>query len=93
RFADPALASNAGVVRPWWNGTSFGGGYGTIREVFLALVEQHGRPGSTGGGLGQALAAQVPATDIRGVARGAPPYDIGAYERDGEAALFANGFE
>ena len=93
RFTDPQLASNAGVTRPWWNGTTFGGGYSTIRAAFLGLVQQYGQPAAAGGGIGQAFAAEMPSDDIRGLPRGPAPYDIGAYERSGETPLFANGFE
>jgi len=95
RFTDPQLASNTSVLRPWWNsaGSQFNGGYATIRDVFLGLVQLYGQPGATGGGIGQAFAAEMPADDIRGLPRGPSPFDIGAYERSGESPLFANGFE
>lgn len=95
RIGDPLLAPNAAAVRPYWipGSGQFNGGYATIRAAFLGLVELYGRPGAGGAAAGQAFAAEVPADDIRGLPRGAPPYDIGAYERDGESAMFANGFE
>jgi hypothetical protein len=95
RFADPRLAANAGVLRPWWNGAAnqFNGGFATIRDAFLGLVQQYGQPAANGGGVGQAFAAEMPADDIRGLPRGPAPNDIGAYERSGESPLFANGFE
>jgi len=35
----------------------------------------------------------VPTDDIRGVPRGTPPHDIGAYERDAQSVNFADSFE
>lgn len=95
RFTDPQLASNSNAARPYWIEASgeFNGGYATIRAAFLGLVELYGRPGAGDGGLGQAASAEVPADDIRGVARGPAPYDIGAYERDAAAPLFADSIE
>ncbi len=95
RFADPQLPSNAGAQRPFWMPASnqFNGGYATIRAAFLGIVEQYGRPAANGGGITQALAAEAPADDIRGVPRGAPPYDIGAYDRDASPVIFADSFE
>jgi hypothetical protein len=95
RFADPQLPTNAGAARPFWipANNQFNGGYATIRAAFLGLVELYGRPAANGGGIAQALAAEAPADDIRGVPRGVPPYDIGAYERDATSLIFADSFE
>ncbi len=95
RFANPQLPANAGAARPFWIPASnqFNGGYPTIRDAFLALVELYGRPAVNGGGIAQALPGETPVDDIRGALRGGPPYDIGAYERDAVLVIFANSFE
>ena len=97
RFADPQLPANAGAARPFWVPASslFNGGYTTIRAAFLGLVELYGRPAVNGGGIAQALVTETPTDDIRGVPRGVPPYDIGAYERGAGAValIFADSFE
>ncbi len=95
RVLDPQLPLNASALTPYWipAQSQFNGGYATIRAAFLGLVELYGRPGLAGGGIGQALPAETPATDIRGVLRGPPPFDIGCYERVMETVLFADSFE
>jgi len=95
RFADPQLPANAGAARPFWipANNQFNGGYATIRAAFLGLVQLYGRPAATGGGIAQALVAEAPTDDIRGVARGLPPYDIGAYERHATSVIFTDSFE
>ena len=95
---DPGLASNASAATPYWipASSTFNGGYARIRDVFVDFVARYGTPAANGAGIGQALAAQAPADDILGNARGAAPFDIGAVERDagaGADVLFANGFE
>ncbi len=95
RFADPQLPANAGAARPFWipANNQFNGGYTTIRAALLGLVELYGRPAPNGGGIAQAVVGETPTDDIRGASRGAPPYDIGAYERDAASVIFANSFE
>ena len=36
---DPRLPSQGGLLTPHWNGTQFNGGFATIREAFVHLVE------------------------------------------------------
>ncbi len=95
RFANPQLPANAGAARPFWIPASnqFNGGYPTIRDAFLGLVELYGGPAVNGGDIAQALPGETPVDDIRGALRGGPPYDIGAYERDAVLVIFANSFE
>jgi hypothetical protein len=96
RLGDPLLPAQAGLVTPVWNSGAgqFAGGQTRIDAVFVALVESYGRPAAGGAGIDQALAAQMPAEDILGRARGGAP-DLGAYEREtvDPDALFADGFE
>lgn len=93
RIGDPRLPSQGGLLTPHWNGTQFNGGFATIREAFVHLVETYGQPAANGNGIDQADPAQMPGDDILGRVRGATP-DLGAYERDQNPdRVFANGFE
>ena len=78
---------------PVWNPTlaQFDGGFSTIRETFIALVEAYGQPATNGIGIDQADPANMPADDILGRARDAVP-DLGAFEKLGDV-IFADGFE
>jgi hypothetical protein len=91
---NPQLPAQASIVTPWWNATTgqFGGGFATIRDVFVALVNAYGLPAANGAGVGAALPAQAPSTDILGTPRGNTP-DVGAVQRVSVETLFANGFE
>jgi hypothetical protein len=92
-FGDPRLPTQAGLATPDWNGSQFDGGFATIREVFVHLVQSYGVPAADGSGVDQADPAQMPTQDILGRARGVTP-DLGAFERDENPdRLFANGFE
>jgi hypothetical protein len=95
RVGDPQLPLQGVVTLPHWIPAlgQFNGGHTTIRAVFLHLVETWGKPADTGAGVDQALASEMPADDIRGVARGSTR-DLGAYELDENPdRVFANGFE
>lgn len=92
-IGDPALPAQTSVNTPVWNPTlaQFDGGFSTIRETFIALVEAYGQPATNGIGIDQADPANMPADDILGRARDATP-DLGAFERMGDV-IFADGFE
>ncbi len=95
RIGDPQLPSQAGLQTPHWMPAQnqFNGGFATIREVFLQLVERYGAPAAGGAGIDQALVSEMPSDDIRGNPRGLTP-DLGAYEREENLGrIFANGFE
>ena len=95
RIGNPQLPSSAGVDTPAWNGVlgRFDGGFMTIREVFVDLVERYGQPSDDGNGIDQADASQMPADDILGRPRGLTP-DLGAYEREENLErVFGDGFE
>jgi hypothetical protein len=95
RIGDPQLPAQGSLQTPHWIAASgqFNGGFTTVREVFLHLVETYGRPGAGGVGVDQARSEEMPADDIRGQPRiGAP--DLGAYEREAPIdRIFADGFE
>ena len=92
-IGDPALPAQTSVNTPVWNPTlaQFDGGFSTIRETFIALVEAYGQPATNGIGIDQADPANMPADDILGRARDAVP-DLGAFEKLGDV-IFADGFE
>ena len=79
--ANPSLAGQGGLVLPRWDGAAgqFADGSATIREAFVRLVMNYGRPGATSAGVDHALAAQASAADILGRAREGAP-DVGAFE-------------
>jgi hypothetical protein len=79
--ANPGLAGQGGLVLPRWDEAEgeFADGSATIREAFVRLVMNYGRPGAMSAGVDQALAGQAPAVDILGNARGGAP-DVGAFE-------------
>jgi len=89
------LGANAAAASPYWipASSTFNGGYTTIRAAFIDLVGRYGTPAANGAGVGQALAAQVPADDILGNPRGSAPFDIGAVELSAGGLLFRDGFE
>jgi hypothetical protein len=95
-IGNPGLANQTGLQTPHWvpGMLQFNGGYATIREAFVALVENYGQPAPGSIGIDQGLGSEMPADDILGRNRGAQP-DLGAYERievDPDQ-LFADGFE
>ncbi len=90
---DPALASQAGLVVPVWNGTTFADGSSTIREAFESLVNQFGVPAAGSPAVDSADPANAAFDDILGRERGPAP-DLGAFERDPlDDSMFADGFE
>lgn len=81
--ADPRLPSQTGVIVPRWNADSnqFADGSTTIRQAFVRLVTQYGRPANNSPVLDAALASQSPAEDILGNPRPANGgSDLGAVE-------------
>ena len=79
-IANPLLSSQAGLMLPTWNGSSFQSGSASIREEFVRLVNAYGGPGPTSPARDAADPAQSPGDDILGNARSDP--DLGAVERD-----------
>lgn len=79
-IADPLLGSQAGLVLPAWNGSSFPSGSTSIRDEFVRLVNAYGAPGPNSSALDAADANQAPGDDILSNARSDP--DLGAFERD-----------
>ncbi|MBW2260695.1 MAG: hypothetical protein JRG91_01885 [Deltaproteobacteria bacterium] len=79
--ADPVLGDQSGLVPPRWDPSAgtFVDGSTSICEAFDRLVELYCVPGAGSGAIDAALAAQAPADDITGAARGGSP-DIGACE-------------
>jgi hypothetical protein len=79
--ANPGLPGQGGLVLPRWNETTgtFADGSTTIREAFVNLVTNYGRPGAMSAGVDQAVATQSPAVDILGNPRSDGP-DVGAFE-------------
>lgn len=94
RIADPALPSLAGLERPVYTpGTGqFVGNYARIADAFMGLAIQYAEIGQTSGAIDQARADEMPADDLLGRTRTGMP-DIGAWERLGSDAVFADGFE
>ena len=90
--ADPELADQASLVVPEWDGNNFADGSATIREAFLALASQYGRPGLTSLAVDAADASNAASEDILGRARGPAP-DIGAFETNGVDVILIDGFE
>ncbi|MDB4512060.1 hypothetical protein N9060_01220 [Arenicella sp.] len=80
-FADPLLPNQTNVVLPTFNGTTFGGGFDTIRGVFESLASRYGKPAQTSPVEGQASTDSVPVDDLLGTIRDDSP-DIGAFEQD-----------
>ena len=92
--ADPLLPAQANVMTPHWvlGLGQFNGGYATIREAFVALVETYGRPAAGSALIDAATGGpEVPADDILGRPRPANAADLGCYEV--ASGVFANGFE
>ena len=79
-IGNPLLPNQNNVVLPVWNGTAFGGGAATIRDVFMDLAERYGKPAANSIVIDRADASDVPVDDIRGAVRGSNP-DVGAFER------------
>ncbi len=94
RIADPMLPSLAGLERPVYTpGTGqFVGNYARIADVFMGLAIQYAEIGLASGAIDQARADQMPVDDLLGRTRTGTP-DIGAWERLGADAVFADGFE
>ena len=92
-IGDPALPAQTNVDTPVWNASlsQFDGGYSTIRDAFIALVQAYGHPAASGSGVDMGDPANMPSDDILGRARDAFP-DLGAYENLDDV-LFADGFE
>lgn len=79
KIGDPKLASQAGLVLPVYNGSSFSGGFTTIRQVFLDLANRYGKPAAGSIAINQASAGNIPADDLLGATRTSNA-DIGAIE-------------
>jgi len=94
RIADPVLPSLAGLERPVYTpGTGqFAGNYARIADAFMGLAIQYAEIGQASGAVDQARADQMPVDDLLGRMRTGTP-DIGAWERMGADAVFADGFE
>ena len=82
-LADPLLVNPAGLIVPYWTGTTFSDGTSRIKDVFATLVKTYGRPAKGSPVEGAALSASAPATDILGRMRDSSSSDIGAVELDG----------
>jgi len=93
--ANPNLPANAVQTPHWLPGSSvFNGGQARIRDAFVALVQNHGRPLSASAMNNAATpGADVPATDILGTLRPANAADLGCFELEVNDAFFRNGFE
>ncbi len=90
---DPLLPVQAGLVVPVWNGSTFADGSLTIREAFIHLVNQYGRPAKTSPAIDSANPAEAASEDILKNPRGPTP-DIGALETHPELGeIFADRFE
>lgn len=78
--ADPLLpADQSNIAMSEWQGSAFASGETTIRDEFLRLVETYGALAGGSPAIDAADATQMPADDIRGLARDSAP-DLGAYE-------------
>ncbi len=76
---NPMLPGQAGITLPVWSGTQFGGGFSSIRAVFLHFANTYATPSAGGAGVNRATLSGAPGTDILGNPRGAQP-DLGAVE-------------
>jgi len=81
-FGDPRLPTQSGLVLPIYNGSNFGSGLNTIRDVFVDFAIRYGKPASNSAAINQAYTSDAPADDILGALRGSSP-DIGAFEVGG----------
>ena len=86
KIGNPLLPSQNGLVLPTYNGTNFGGGFSTIREVFTDFANRYGRPGPGSVVIDQASVANLPSDDLLGSPRGSNA-DIGAIEVDAEPPI------
>ncbi len=78
--ADPLLPTDqAGIVLPEWQSGGFPSGSATIRDELLRLVESYGALSAGSPAIDSGDPANMPADDIRGLARDGSP-DRGAYE-------------
>lgn len=77
--ADPLLPVLTGVPIPSYNGSSFNGGFASIRAVFEHLVNQYGRPAQNSVVVNAGLVVGAPQVDILGALRDTQP-DIGSVE-------------
>ncbi len=78
-IGDPSLPDQNGLVLPVYNGTSFGGGFNTIRDAFVGLANRYGRPGAASVAINAANTVAMPSDDLLGATRGPNP-DLGAIE-------------
>ena len=77
--ADPLLPlAGDRISMPVWRGHGFDGGYGSIRNAFMSLVQRYAVP-SGGSPVVDAAHGTMPPDDITGSPRGGAP-DVGAYE-------------
>lgn len=104
-MSDPLLNGHAGLILPRWNQGEgrFGDGSTTIRQAFVALVNQYGAPGAGSPAVDGADPAHAPSHDILGNPRsleatghGVPGErndtlrsgpDLGAYEAQSTAGV------
>jgi hypothetical protein len=95
RLGDPRLPTQGGLQTPYWipAQSQFNGGFATIRDAFVHLVQTYGVPAADGAGIDQARVEEMPPDDILGQPRSVTP-DLGAYERDENLdRIFTDGFE
>ena len=85
-FADPQLPNQSDLVLPTYNGTFFGGGFSSIREVFESLAMRFGEPARGSVVIDRASTDSVPLDDLLGSIRGNSP-DIGAIELDASTPI------
>ena len=81
-IADPGLPAQNGLVLPVYNGSQFGGGLSTIRQVLVDLANRFGKPAAGSAAIDHASNIAKPADDLLGASRGSAP-DIGAIEVGG----------
>ena len=83
---DPQLPNQNNVVLPTFNGSTFGGGFSTIREAFVSLANRYGKPAQSSSALDRASTGSVPIDDLLGSVRGDSP-DIGAFEQNADPVI------
>lgn len=79
KIGNPRLPLQTGIVLPVYNGNSFGGDFGTIRQVFVDLASRYGKPAVGSIAINQASSTNVPSDDLLGAPRSSNA-DIGAIE-------------